>query len=473
MQLRGIYITGLVLLGAASAAHAKMSLNAPNPTQYKKELAQKLNRVNVDPDVREGSFSGYKAGETNEDDLNPKLSTGTYHSFTWDYCMKWASSQRCNDWLHPYISHHGEHKDDSAPGENAVFAAYQQYKGVATATQFSIWDVKSQGNYLNTDGTLNRENLTKWSVRRELASKLQDIGSRTASQAIWRSYDQNDRNNPNVMPNMESLRRMGASFTKMMRNRFVAGIGQIRASQPGIEFNMGSSEINNCRQYMAQAQQSRNQTQGEDRLAKQNVLSIPTRVLNRRLDDRAKLCEQMLNMSVYAVNPRVYGRQIKMAGPKREWIDASLYRANIAALDFTGADPREIVDMDKRLEFADDDLKSNITQYETGGLKAKTVAMTNADQLRLYNKSLDQAAEAINRVSSRLGYAAPRGESTRDYKIAPKEMAAAMITDITPDMRLELKGTDYKQAQSAPSQSNEPGNRPEMKPSDLIVKQMQ
>lgn len=444
-------------------------LNTPEAMKYKKALAKKLERLNQDPDVKEGSFSGYQKGTINPDDQNPELSTSTYHSFVWDYCQRWITTQRCGEWLHPYISKHGM-TGDSSPVESAVFAAYQQNKN-GGGGGLSIWDVTSRGNYLNVDGTINRENLTSWRVKKDLSNKLKDIGSRTAKQAVWRTLDKNDKKNATVMPNMESLRRMAGSFSKMMRNRFVAGIGQIRAMQPGVEFALGGAEINSCRQYMGLSQQNREQTQGEDRLEPQNKLAIQTRVLNRRIDDRARICQEMLGLSVYAVNPKVYGQNVRMAGPGREWIDSALYRANLVAMDFAGADPRQMVPLDKRLEINDNDLKSDIVQYENGGLKYKTIKMSNAEQLKLYNQSLDKAAAAIEKMSARLGYASQKNGSarTRAYKIKPKGMNVVMINDLTPDMRLDLKGTGYKQSKSPASKSNEPGNQLEMTPIELMA----
>ncbi len=468
MNFRGEILFILMALSiSVGLPTANAKLFVPDPMLAKKLLAEKLSNLSKDLDMKETSFKDSLGGggkSVNANDGNSFLSTTTYHSNTWDYCQKWAGPKSCQNWLHPYVSIHGMHGDKS-PLEGTVYQAWQGAKG-------QIWDMAASdgGSVYNTDGTLDRKRMSVWRLKQNVVQKVEKVGYDTADRQIFKTYNKNEARNPDVMPNMESLRVMGGRWTKMFRNRIVANLGEIRANQPGIEFGL-NEDMPDCKAYYEAVKKNpaRNPTP-EDRLTPQNELNLQyTKMQVPDLKDRMKLCKQMTAMNAYAVNPRVYGQQIKAGQEKEEWIDSALYRANLVAIDKAGVDPRKEVQMDSRIKIEDQDVKQRIAQYAPGGRTMKMVTMSNADQLGLYNRSLASAAVGFKEVSARApDFVQDKSGQVMKHKIAVGSINLVKLNDATPAMRHDLKDTGIAMATSP---NNTPADNLELTPTQLVTTQ--
>ncbi len=474
MNFRGeilgtVRVVALIAATVATAVSttATAQLYVADEMKPKQELATKLNSLSQDLDMKEVSFKDSLGGggggkPVNSQDGNSFLSTTTYHSYVWDYCMKWVGGQTCQQWLAPYVSIHGAGSDKS-PLEAA---AYQVWQGA----KYGIWDMATSdgGSVFTSDGTLDRKRMSVWKLKPEVVKKMEKVGYDTADRQIYKTYNKNEAKNPDVMPNIEALRVMAARWTKMFRNRIIANLGEIRANQPGIEFAL-SEDNPDCKDYLDELKRNPAQPNIEDRINPQNKLSLQyTRAMVPKLQDRFKLCQQMLAMNAYAVNPRVYGHDIKAGDPKEEWIDSALYRANLAAIDRAGVDPRSMIPIDARVKISDNDVKQRIAQYATGGRNMSVVSMFNADQLKLYNRSLASAAVGFKEVSARApDFIQDKSGKVLGHKIAVGSINLVKLNDVTPAMRTDLKDTGLALAQAP---NNTPGDKLETVPTQLFVR---
>jgi len=469
MSFRGEIRTFLFLVAAFAIAFPSVviaKLYVADEMAPKKLLAEKLTNLSQDLDMKEISFKDSLAGgggkAVNANDGNSFLSTTTYHSYVWDYCLKWAGGQSCQNWLAPYVSIHGAHGDKS-PLEGIVYQAWQAAKG-------QIWDMAAGdgGSVYKSDGTLDRKRMSTWRLKPNVIKQVEKVGYDTADRQMYKTYNKNEASNPDVMPNMEGLRVMAGRWTKMLRNRILSNLGAIRANQFGIEFAL-SEDNPMCKDYLTELKRNPAQPNIEDRINPQNKLDImTTKTQNPKLQDRYKLCQQMMAMNGYAVNPRVYGQDIKPGGEKEEWIDSALYRANLVAIDRAGVDPRGAVPIDSRIKIQDQDVKQRIAQYETGGRQMKVVTMSNADQLAYYNRSLAKAAVGFKEVSARApDFIRDKSDMVMKHKIAVGSINLVKLNDATPAMRSDLKDTGLVMAQ-APNDT--PADRLELVPTQLIVK---
>lgn len=430
-------------------------------------LAQKVLRVGQDMELKEGSFKESLSGggkETNANDKNSFMSSTTYHSYVWDYCLKWAGGRQCDEWLPSYVSLHGAHGDRS-PLEGEVYNAWSQNRKKANQQggggDYAIWNVKAEGGSpFKYDGTLDRERLTEWRIKDQVRNKLEKIGKDTANRTVGKTFEKNEQKD--AMPNQESLRMMAARWTKMFRNRMLSNIGEVRAMQPGIEMALGE-DIPDCNQYLNELRQNQDRTKMEDRIDPQNLLAIETRT--KQIQQRLKSCQQARAMNAYAANVQAKQGEPKSAGPKGEWIDAALSRANLAAIDSVGTDPLE-VGIDERIQVQENDLKSKITVWENGGKGERLVMMSNADQLKSYNRQLASADAGFEAAAARNPFLKKSQKSNASrFAIQKGSINAVKLNDMTPDMMQEIKKGGYPGSTG----NDHPGDRLETTPSELVV----
>lgn len=464
-DLGKILIT-LFLLFFTTLSFAKLADITDAPGM--KSLATKLNRVGADLEMKEGTYRESMTGggkQVNANDKNSFMSSTTYHSYVWDYCLKWVGVRQCDEWLPAYISRHGQDSDRS-PAEGVAFSAWaenRQKSGQGDGKNYGIWNIEAGGGSpFKFDGTLDRERLTKWSIKDEVRGKLAKVGQETAARVVSKVFDYGEARDGSVMPNMESLRMMAGRWSKMFRNRLLSNIGDIRAMQPGIEVAQGE-DIADCSEYLNELRKNMDRSKLEERIDPQNLLAIETR--NQQIQDRLKMCQQAKQMSAYAPNVKAQGNEVKARGPKGEWIDGALSRANLMAVDYVGIDPSQ-AGIDERIKLEDTDVRAQVTLWEKGGRKSQKVWMTNAEQLRGYNRQLASAENGFEEVAARTNRLKAQKGLAAKYAIAPGTMNAVKLNDLTPAMIKDAREGGYQ----GDVVENHPGDRLETKPAQLVVK---
>jgi len=451
----------------ASLSFAKLA--DENEAKARERLAAKVLRVGQDLELKEGSFKESLNGggkETNANDKNSFMSSTTYHSNVWDYCLKWAGARQCDEWLPAYVSIHGSGGDKS-PLEGEVFAAWSQTRkkngqAADSQTEYGIWNIKAEGSPYKVDGTLDREKLSEWRIKEDVRARVAKVGTEAAARVVSKTYENGEAKDGSVMANMESMRMMAGRWTKMFRNRMLANIGEIRAMQPGIEVAQGE-DIPDCSNYLNELRTNMDRTKMEDRIDPQNLLAIETRV--KRIEDRLKLCQQAKQMNAYAPNVKPQGNEVKALGPKGERIDGALSRANLMAIDYVGINVGDIP-IDERIKLQENDAKAGVTVWEKGGRKSKLTMMSNAEQLKGYNRQLASAEVGFEEVAARTSFVKGKKGITSRYAIEKASMNAVKLNDMTPEMMQEVKKGGYPTSVS----DSHPGDNLETAPVELVVK---
>jgi hypothetical protein len=473
IRKRSILGGTLVLLYPALLSAASVQLSTENGQIAKNYLAQKLDRLSNMIDLKEKSFQakggGVIPGEVNNADGNTQLSNTTYHSYTWHYCLGWIGGQLCQQWLDPYVSIHGRSAADRSKLE-AV--AYSDWENSSKTPQnngdnlsYSIWDFKKQGGgaLLDGDGKLDLEGVTDWRLKESTKAKLERVGYETALHQIGLSYEKNEAKDPQVMPNPESLRLMAGRYTKMMRNRMLSIVGQVRAGQPGIEFAQGE-DIENCDKYLVEQRRNPDQTRMEERMDPQALLDQETR--GRSLQQRYELCKKAERFSAYAVNPTVSGNDLRPGSRDRERVDAWRARVNLAAIDYGGIDLNK-VPKPSNVTLNREDQASVIGDWDVGGRSMRAVAATNGEVIQSYDDQLDGAAVGYKQAAARSSFIKDRSKEVLSNKIGIGQMNLVKLNDLTPDQRQYAGEGGYQFNDKGGSPH--PGDQLETRPAQLVT----
>jgi len=411
----------------------------------KAALATKLFRLSQSLDMKEASYPESAGGggkDYNANDGNAFTSNTTYHSYVWSYCLRWIGGRLCERWLDPYVSIHGLNSDKS-PLEAEVLSAWQRLKKDEVATRqggnadYAIWQVRARNGatILDTDNKLDPRALAEWKLRPDVKQNVENIGTQTAERQI--TYM--DESAQGTLPNMEGLRIMASRWTKMFRNRLLANLGEQRAIQPGIEFALGE-EIPDAPGYVRAISNSPDEQLGEERILSQPTLDPETKALT--LQERIALYQQALEMSAYAVNPRVQGKGITEGGVDTEPVDMWRTRVNLALVDYAGISPNDIPKPGDAA-ITQEEYATPIADYAPGGLTYRTVMATNAQQIASYNRALDEAAISYQEIAARSRNIADRSAEVAKWKIQVGSVNLVRLNGLTPEMRNELKETSY------------------------------
>jgi hypothetical protein len=414
----------------------------------REDLAQRLLRLSQSLDMKEAKYEESKSGGKSYDANtgNSFVSNTTIHYNVESTCRAWlgGSSDICEQWLDPFISPHG-FGGDFSPLEGAVAGSWKQSQLVDSGNQYRIWDVTREGGGANTDadGKFDRSGITDWRINAQVAQKLETVGEQTAIRQMSLTFDDNAPKNGNTMPNMEGLRMMASRWTKMFRNRLVANLAEMRASDKPTEFLL-DEEKPDCEAYARAMQREQEETRVEERLNYQGKLDPETSLL--ALEQRYKACVAMRSASVNAVNPEVVGDQVSEGNPDSERFDKWRTRLNIAAIDRVGIDvnnlPRPKSQVVSRI-----DQTSKMAQWELGGQKMRgRKRMTNAEQLNSYNNNLELAAVGMQEVAMRSGNIVDNSDFIKKHKIKNGDYNAVRLNSITGEMRRELASTSMKQS---------------------------
>lgn len=442
MVFGGLTLSAMAVIFAVACSTAVAK--SEQDTQASKKLADKLMKLSQSLDMKEARYPESKGGGGKDYDANTGnsfTSNTTYHSYVWDYCENWVGPNNCNKWLDPYVSSHGKDGDRS-PLEGVVWEDYQARKqqgAPAQADQYAIWQVRSKGGaIIDQQGRLDRGQLAEFKLLPDVAAKIGKIGSDTATRQINLTFEEGEKE-ANTMPNMESLRFMASRWTRMFRNRMVANLGELRASDKPIEFGLGEDKAD-CDQYLAVLRTEMDRFRLEERLDVQARQEFDTRTT--RLEQRYALCQKMRQQDVMAVNPTVQGDEIVEAGPNGEQIDKWRTRVQIATMDFVGIDPNALPKPADE-EVKKEDYTQAMTEYGVGGLPGGEKYMTNAEQLQGYNEALQDAAQGFKEVSARSGQIRDNSAEVLKYQIKAGTVNMVQLNSLTGEMKSELSDTGF------------------------------
>ncbi len=451
-------LTLIITLSLASVslclpASARM-LQFGDEKSARKQVGDRVLKLLETSDFAIGQYAK-KNDQVDRNSKNPFGSDTTYHSYTWSYCMKWVSTQTCERWLDPYVPLHGvEGGGDQSPLEGAMAEVWKGLKqdmvdGDAAGggdVQFGMWSVRAkQGkSILRKDDvvraqTLDPEALADWRLLPEVEQKAKEIGDKTAENAIRGMVVAQDGEQEQTMPSLVDLRAGAASLTRAMRNRMLASIGEARASQPGIEFELGEDRPT-CDAYLADYKNY------EDKAETPGAIPLPLRdretVINMDVKKRYELCKQVTEAQIYQINPDVQGESLGLGSPENERIDAALNRINVAMIDQVGLDPSS-QPKPADVQIKKSDYTQEIADYEEGGAEYTDRGLTNADQIKLYNNNLQQAAINMRAMVERAPESIP--DTTGRILASQIEIGSKrldQINGLTDQMKDELRETE-------------------------------
>ncbi len=440
---------------------------ANNEFKAKVRLAEKLQQLGSSLAMKEASNreSGGGGGQSfNRNDGNSFSSDTTYHSYVWNYCMNWIGNRVCERWLDPYVAIHGLGGERSQL-EKAIAEAWLANEKRVSKDQYKIWNVQSTGPLTDVDGKLDKRSLKRWELTPEVKNLAAQEGIKVANKQMASTYgtDEEERKG-NTMPNMESLRTMASRWTKMYRNRLVAMLGEIRSSDQPVEFMLGEDRAD-CSQYLDELKRDPDPMGIEERVRTQPLLDPITRA--QQIEKRYNLCRQMKRQNVYAVNPTADGDQVKPGSKEGEGIDAWRARVNIATIDYAGIDPNSLPKPSNAV-LTRQDVTGDVYEYDAGGQEFQIQRQTNARQIAGYNRAIDESAARLKAMSVLLPGLDAVGQSVSKWKIKTASMNLVELNGLTPEMKNELKDTQFAAAQ--PKGDSSPERSLELTPEQLTVK---
>lgn len=450
---RALAVAGFVvgLTAFAPLAHSSR-LNFGDERASYERVARKIVRLLGTSELTVGQFSS-NAQQTDSNSKNPYGSNTTYHSRVYPICLRWVTAVLCERWLDQYVSEHGlgqgRNTDPNlSPLEGTMASMWESLKRDIDATQvqpgqtiqYGIWSVTARGDrpLLRVRDTVRRntldtEAIVDWRLLPEVEQAASQIGTNTADRAIQNMLDGAARDGK-TMPNLELLRATAATWTQLMRNRLVANLGEGRAAQDGIEFELSEAAAT-CESILAMGQ-TYDRNDKAPGLIPLPLRSLETRV-NQDINVRAELCRQVREMPIYAVNPDVKGDQIAPGDPKREAYDQAVNRINIALIDFAGKDPNTMV-RPEGVNFSVEDYSVELTEYAPGGQEFYKYMRTNAEMLESYNAQLREAAARWRAAST---YApdyikAETADAIEGYQIARESKNLIQINGISESQKI-------------------------------------
>lgn len=468
----------LLLLGLNfSALGDALPNHAASEQRGRESLGEKVSRTSQQLDLKEASNTDSytsASAELDPNSGNSRLSNTTYHSEVWDVCEEWVGPMFCDKWRDPFISAHGlEEGNDFSPLEGLIGQEWKQRRNIDQGNQYAIWNIEREGggNGSNRDeqGKLDRQGIVDMRLIEPVRKKVSELGSQTAVRAISLTYDK-DSGRGNVMPNMEVLRLMSGRWTKMLRNRLVSNLGEMRANDKPIEFALGEDKPD-CESYLRAMQTEGEELGMEERLQSQASLDPETR--NEDLRRRFRLCSQMRQASVKDVNPEVQGDSVRPGDPENERFDKWRTRVNIGAIDSAGVDPNQLP-KPSRARLRRNEIANLIAEHEVGGLKIRRQRMmSNAEQMRSYNRNLDSAAIGWKEVAMRSENIVDRSKQVRKEKLQiGGNMSLVRLNGLTKEMRTELRTTSASRMPAASTDPMKSGAPLEDTPAELQIRAM-
>jgi hypothetical protein len=355
---------------------------------------------------------------------------------------------------------------DSSLLESLVAKEWMKRKNIDSGNKYKIWNVERMAGGSNTDsdGKFDRTGVTKWALLPEVRTQIEQLGAKTAQRQMSITFD--DDAAKNTMTNTESMRMMASRWTKMMRNRLVSNLGQMRAGAPPTEF-MLDEEKYDCDKYRAAMAKEQEDTRLEERLRYQPKLSPETRALE--LEQRYQMCMKIRKASVRMVNAKIMGDKVSSGGTEDERIDEWRTRLNIAAIDAVGVDVQSLP-KPSYANLTREDLTSLLPEHEVGGLKLRRIQrMSNAQQLQSYNNNLELAAVGMKEVAMRTQNVVDRSDEIRKKKIQPGTRNAIELNSITPVMRRELASTSFEASAVMKKGNESPERNLEDTPAELTI----
>lgn len=454
-------VTSAALIALALLFSTTLAFSDEDPKERdakaRQKLAEKLSNLSKSYAMKEARFQNGSEEDVDRNSGNTSKSNSTYHSFTWDYCLKTYGGGNCEKWLDPYVSKHGIEADNEGQSnlENKIGQLWSGMKKDGDSGQggsYGIWNVQSRGggSVLDAEGRLDRTVLTKFELKKQVVQESEQIGYDTASKAIATTYDEDAPKN--TMPNMESLRLMAGRFTRMFRNRMVTNVGEIRAGERGIEFTL-AEDISTCEDYLKALQQIPDEID-QERIKYQARLDPET--FQSDVKRRYQLCVQARNKSVYK-------------GDERVQIDKTRSQLNVAAIDYGGIDVRKLP-RPENIPITEQDTTTEVGRWNDGGTEMEIIRENNAATMRQYNEQVRSAAQAMREVAARSENIPDASEEIMKHQLEIGKTSLVELNGLTKEMKSELRDTKAPSVQPQQNATNpNPDRNFEDAPSQLTV----
>ena len=474
-----LHITGFLLplflalsISASAVAGPSLSrvkLGRADERKGAQAQADKLAELSTTLEMREGKLTpDAPAGTIDKNSGNPSQSPTTLHTYVKSVCLEWLNPQRCKSWLDPFAPEHGLDKKspDFSPLEGLVSNKWMQTKNINGGGMYRYWEIRrlgdSGGSNLNSEGALDLSGVTQWNVTEPFSQEIRGLARDTAARVMLSTYDKTSGKGGNVMPNRTALSAIGLGFTKMMRNRMVTNLGEMRAATPPSE-SLLSEEVPDCGAYKAAVEAAMMKTPGYEKKlpyqAKLNPQSLGS------LQSRLAACQAAREASVQAINPR----NGQSGDVEYEPIDQDLTRLNIAAIDRVGINVTELP-KPSYVQLTEAQVTSESVDFEEGGMSIRGVNReSNAATLNGFNNNLEAAAQKMKNIVLRNPQMVDNGDQIRSFKIEPGTKSATEINGLSGEMKRDLASTSLASAPIMQNPVEAPQTLQEDRPSELTI----
>lgn len=411
----------------------------------KKTLTDLVDRAdkNIETSVA-SSPEELKSGAYNPNDSISSLSSITYHTNNEAICLKSkgggkADGAICEEWLDKEISSHGS-LSDSSPLERSFYQMWEGAKNKISESAYKIWDIalKAKETLFDLHGRLNTEGLAKFELNKEATQVAQDLGTKSAEQALRLSLgDLAPKAGEVVAPPPEMLRAISANISRAIVNHATSKWSEIQTAKKGVEVlkNAESDE----KQYKAQVENGENvRAAGEERLLNQAPLDTETQGIS--LEERISRAEALKNVGTETANPTFEGDKLVSGDPNKERIDEWAYRATVEQMANPFISTNEI-QRPQDIQLSERQIASQLavgSESPTDQNQNVTLkALTPKQQIELYNRQLEIAARNMEAVAAESSSFVNTAEKIRSNKLKEGETILT-INDLTPAQKKSL-----------------------------------
>ncbi len=427
------------LAWGATSNTATLEARAYGLLRQRVQALASLAELKTTPFVPAGS-SGLTAGEQ-----TPSKAITTHHSFAIDYCMEWLdkSYQTCKKWIAPWVPQHGLAGADRSPAELARAqgvhpGAVPLQKGPLTLHQgFQI--IARGGSALTSDNTVDRQNLLYFGLDQAPMQRLEQVGTKAADVVLHTA----SLGQAKMLP-PEILRQTAASLSQMFRNNLLAKLGQVRVAKPGIEFMLGNGTVPKCQTYRSLVENQQDPLlRMEGRLRGQAPLDPMTN--GQTIDERERLCQEMLQQPYTTRTPQAEGGQITPGGVPQ--YDETALRLNLYAVDHPGQAIAPLLAQESaqnQFIFTAQQVAPKVNQYAQGGHAYTLVPQTTQQQIAGYKHVLANAASTRSAIANRL----PNSYFPSQVTDTTQGKNLIQVNGLTPAQQADLKlpGAPARQA---------------------------
>lgn len=414
--------------------------------------------------------SGSSKSRLNKDDKNLFQSDLTYHDYSFDTDEDTKEKDSSGDSetrrLYAFISEHG--KVSSAGGsselERTVYKFHEKYskeekdkkkQGAQEGKDFrSVFEVttekakpkkkpQGQNNSNKPQQDQGPPDVARWKLREDVKKEVEEVGERSYETLARAAKDEDAKSDPDAAPNLGFLYEGANRALRGWWNSSVANLGQSRAYQ-GVPVGSDVNEVQ-LQETLAKCEDWADrmlQDAAKNGADMQKVTEEVERMKNQ--------CLEMTKVNYDQIGPRFKKddsgeEKLSQSDAENEDSRERDLRAQVTVLDKAGIDLNQI---ETNWNYKQKDGTAPVTlSYDENSQPQKEVDLTVADQLDLYNKELNEAADDYDKVRDSLppGIPLPSRQDILKYQIAPGTRNVMDITKLPTGNVEELGVSERKQ----------------------------